>query len=43
MHDVESWKGMWQEVGDKAGTEWKCEAWVKAWEDMGWDRETTRL
>ncbi|ESZ99047.1 hypothetical protein SBOR_0581 [Sclerotinia borealis F-4128] len=36
-HNVQSWVEMWDEVGKETGTEWRSEAWLRTWEDMGWD------
>ena len=38
-HDPESFRRFWGQVGEETGTEWKCEAWLRTWEDVGWDPE----
>ena len=36
-HDPATFERMWEEVGRATKTEWKVEARLLTWEDMGWD------
>ena len=36
-HTPTSFQRLWDQVGAETGTEWKCQAWLRSWEDMGWD------
>ena len=36
-HDVKSWKDLWAEACKSTGMEWEVEAWLRSWEEMGWD------
>lgn len=38
-HDPASFAEMWNQVGAKTGSTWETEAWLRSWEDMGWDPE----
>ncbi|KAK4448431.1 hypothetical protein QBC34DRAFT_113536 [Podospora aff. communis PSN243] len=39
-HNVETFKKMWKEVGEKMGTEWKVGAWLR--DGMGIDGQTSK-
>ena len=36
-HNPASFQRLWDQVGVETGTEWKCQAWLRSWDDMGWD------
>ena len=36
-HNPASFQRLWDQVGAETGTKWKCQAWLRSWEDMGWD------
>ena len=36
-HNPESFRQLWKKVGEETGTEWRCEARMRRWEDMAWD------
>lgn len=36
-HDPASFERLWNQVGAETGTHWNCQAWLRSWEDMGWD------
>ena len=38
-HDPSSFARLWKQVGMETSTEWKTEARLLTWEDMGWDPE----
>lgn len=40
-HDRGSFQRLWDEVGRETGTEWKCEARLLGWEEVGWDPKDT--
>lgn len=40
-HDPGSFQRMWDEVGREMGTEWRCEARLLRWEEVGWDPKDT--
>lgn len=40
-HDPGSFQKMWEVVGRETGTEWKCEARMLQWEEVGWDPKDT--
>ncbi|KAG9734020.1 hypothetical protein E4T50_07201 [Aureobasidium sp. EXF-12298] len=46
LHNVESWKQMWKEIGEETGTQWKVEATLEEWslprEKASWHREGTK-
>lgn len=45
-HNVESWEGMWREVGEEAGVEWECETLLTQrpeWTARGLGDEGTRV
>lgn len=46
LHDVESWKQMWKEIGDETGTQWEVEAVLEDWPLVGnrvsWHKEGTK-
>ncbi len=40
-HDTGSFGRMWDEVGRETGTEWRCEARLLGWSEVGWDPRDT--
>ena len=36
-HDPKSFEKMWNQVGKDTGTTWETKAWLRSWEDMGWN------
>ncbi|KAH8693719.1 hypothetical protein BGW36DRAFT_301440, partial [Talaromyces proteolyticus] len=36
-HDPVSFDKLWQQVGLQTGSKWAVQAWLRTWEDMGWD------
>ena len=36
-HDPASFQRLWDQVGAETGTEWKCQVWLRSWEELGWD------
>ncbi|KAH0265545.1 hypothetical protein KCU91_g11383, partial [Aureobasidium melanogenum] len=46
LHNVESWKQMWKEIGEETGTQWKVEAALEEWplarDKASWHREGTK-
>lgn len=36
-HNPESFAKMWSQVGAETGSMWETQAWLRSWEDMGWD------
>ena len=38
-HNPASMARMWDQVGAETGTKWETQAWLRTWEDMGWDRK----
>ena len=36
-HDPASFEKMWNQVGGETGSTWETKAWLRSWEDMGWD------
>ena len=41
LQNVESWKQMWDVVGESTGTEWKSEAKLRTWAECGYIPEET--
>jgi hypothetical protein len=46
LHNVESWKQMWKEIGEETGTKWEVQATLKDWSLAGsmvsWHQEGTK-
>lgn len=38
-HNPDSFANMFEAVGDATGTRWETQAWLRTFEDMGWDAE----
>ena len=38
----ESFQRFWTQVGEETGTEWSCQAWLRTFEEIGWDPEDWR-
>lgn len=36
-HNPESIEKFWNQVGNETGTKWKTQAWMKSFEQMGWE------
>ncbi|KAJ5807088.1 hypothetical protein N7474_010680 [Penicillium riverlandense] len=36
-HNPVSFAKMWNQVGAETGSMWEAQAWLRSWEDMGWD------
>lgn len=36
-HSPEYFAKMWNQVGAETGSTWETQAWLRSWEDMGWD------
>jgi hypothetical protein len=39
MHDVSSFRRMWDVVGEATGTKWECEAEVRPWGELGYSED----
>ena len=37
-----SFQRFWNQVGEETGTVWSCQAWLRTFEEMGWDPEDWR-
>jgi len=39
----ESFTKLWEQAGVETGSNWKTEAWLRTWKDMGWDPQDQAL
>ena len=41
-HNPDSFQRFWRVVSEETGTEWSCQAWLRTFEETGWDPEDWR-